>query len=661
LRTQSNSSSPRSNNHKHNPSTGGHSGHGGHTGGPRRLRLDDLIESKPKHTASASTASAPAKAASHSKPEYTPRKAGPAHVSQSDHAPRAPRADRDSRDTRDTRDNRDNRDTRGGQRDNRDTRDQHSHGGPRRGHTGQRDQRSGGPEFVSHSHQPNSGVYAPRGASHPPEIDHTPANIPTAKVVLGSEAVTVTFADLNLAEPLMEALREENYVTPTPIQALTIPTTMSGRDILGCAQTGTGKTAAFALPILHRLVTSKPDTTQRGRPKARVLVLSPTRELATQIAESFKAYGRHTGVTGTVIFGGVGQGNQVRALQRGVDVIVATPGRLLDLMEQRHVDLSGIEVLVLDEADRMLDMGFIKPIREIAAAITTPGRQTLLFSATMPREIMHLADSLLKTPVKVAVTPVASAAPKIEQTLYMVSRMQKLNLLLHILNEQKVTRTVVFSKTKHGSDKLCKKLVQSGVSAVAIHGNKAQNQRDRALDAFKAGRVRVLVATDVAARGLDVDAITHVFNYDLPMEPEGYVHRIGRTGRAGASGIAISFCDHDERDLLRQIERLLAKKIPLSQIPEGLPKHEPRFENTDDSSDDSYGGSSNSYGSRGGQRSYGPASRSSHAPRAHTPRVSGHGGYGHAHPDAPRPAQDSISKPVAKRYFRAGKGVGRAR
>ncbi len=621
MRTQSNSSFPRSNNHKHNPSTGG----------PRRLRLDDLIESKPKHK---SEAGAPAKAASHSKDGHTPRKAGPAH---------APRDTRDSHGSR----------------------DQHSHGGPRRGHghTAQRDQRSGGPEFVSHSHQPNSGVYAPRGASHPPEIDHTPANIPTAKVVPGNEAVTITFADLNLAQPLMDALIEEKYVTPTPIQALTIPTTMSGRDILGCAQTGTGKTAAFALPILHRLVTSKPDTTQRGRPKARVLVLSPTRELATQIAESFKAYGRHTGVTGTVIFGGVGQGNQVRALQRGVDVIVATPGRLLDLMEQRHVDLSGIEVLVLDEADRMLDMGFIKPIREIAAAITTPGRQTLLFSATMPREIMHLADSLLKTPVKVAVTPVASAAPKIEQTLYMVSRMQKLNLLLHILNEQKVTRTVVFSKTKHGSDKLCKKLVQSGVSAVAIHGNKAQNQRDRALDAFKAGRVRVLVATDVAARGLDVDGITHVFNYDLPMEPEGYVHRIGRTGRAGASGIAISFCDHDERDLLRQIERLLAKKIPLSQIPEGLPKHEPRFENTgdsDDSSGDRYSGSSNSYGSRGGQRerNYGPASRSSHAPRAHTPRT---GGHGHAHPDAPRPAQDSISKPVAKRYFRAGKGVGRAR
>lgn len=647
MRTQSNSSSPRSNDHKqHTPSNAS-------TGGPRRLRLDDLIGSKPKH--SGTSGGAPAKAASHPKAEYSPRKASPAHSGQSgqsSHAPRAPRGDRDTRATRDTR---------GGQRDQRDQSGHsgnQSHGGPRRGHT---PQRSGGPEFVSHSHRPHSGVYSPRGASHPPEIDHTPANIPTPKVVLGSEAVTITFADLNLAKPLMDALSEENYVTPTAIQAQTIPTIMGGRDILGCAQTGTGKTAAFALPILHRLITNKVDTTQRGRPKARVLVLSPTRELATQIAESFKAYGRHTGVSGTVIFGGVGQGNQVRALQRGVDVIVATPGRLLDLMEQRHVDLSGIEVLVLDEADRMLDMGFIKPIREIAAAITTPGRQTLLFSATMPREIMHLADSLLKNPVKVAVTPVASAAPKIEQTLYMVSRMQKLNLLLHILNEQKVTRTVVFSKTKHGSDKLCKKLVQSGVSATAIHGNKAQNQRDRALDAFKAGRVRVLVATDVAARGLDVDAISHVFNYDLPMEPEGYVHRIGRTGRAGASGIAISFCDHDERDLLRQIERLLSKKIPLSQIPEGLPKHEPRFENTDDSGDDSFSNSSSSYGSRSAprERNYGPAARSSHAPRAHTPRTGGHSG--HAHPDAPRPAQDSISKPVAKRYFRAGKGVGRSR
>jgi ATP-dependent RNA helicase RhlE len=380
---------------------------------------------------------------------------------------------------------------------------------------------------------------------------------------------SVTFASLNLAAPLLEALSQEGYINPTPIQAKTIPATLAGRDVLGCAQTGTGKTAAFALPILHKLLTEPRDKSHRGRPLSRTLILSPTRELATQIAESFKTYGRHTGVSGTTIYGGVGQGPQVRDLQRGVDVIVATPGRLLDLMEQGHVDLSGITTFVLDEADRMLDMGFITPIRTIAAKIPQ-GRQTLLFSATMPREIQHLAESLMRDPVRVAVTPVASAAPKIEQRLYMVPRQQKLGLLLHLMETEKATRAVVFSKTKHGSDKLCKRLVQMGIPATAIHGNKAQNQRDRALDAFKMGRVRVLVATDVAARGLDVDHISHVFNFDLPMEPEAYVHRIGRTGRAGASGVAISFCDHEERDLLRQIERLSKKPIPAFPLPSGV-------------------------------------------------------------------------------------------
>ena len=379
----------------------------------------------------------------------------------------------------------------------------------------------------------------------------------------------VTFSSLQLAAPVLAALAEEGYVNPTPIQAKTIPTALAGRDVLGCAQTGTGKTAAFALPILHRLITQPRDKSYRGRPLSRALILAPTRELATQIAESFKTYGRHSGVSGTTIYGGVGQGPQVRDLTRGVDVIVATPGRLLDLMEQGHVDLSGIETFVLDEADRMLDMGFIAPIREIAAKVPAK-RQTLLFSATMPKEIQHLAESLLTDPVRVAVSPVSSMAPKIEQRLYHVPRTQKFALLVHQLAAEKAERAVVFSKTKHGADKLCKRLVQMGVTATAIHGNKAQNQRDRALGAFKQGRARVLVATDVAARGLDVDNISHVFNYDLPMEPEAYVHRIGRTGRAGASGIAISFCDSEEKDLLRQIERLTRKSIPTAPLPRDM-------------------------------------------------------------------------------------------
>jgi ATP-dependent RNA helicase RhlE len=380
----------------------------------------------------------------------------------------------------------------------------------------------------------------------------------------------ILFSSLNLAPQILETVEAEGYTTPTPIQAKTIPATLLGRDVLGCAQTGTGKTAAFALPILHKLLTSPRDKSHRGRPLARVLILSPTRELATQIAESFKTYGRNTGVSGTTIYGGVSQRGQVRDLERGIDVIVATPGRLLDLMEQGHVDLSGITTFVLDEADRMLDMGFITPIRDIARKIPKEGRQTLLFSATMPKEIQHLAESLLTDPVRVSVTPVASAAPMIEQRLFMVPRQQKLGLLMHLIEQEKVQRAVVFSKTKHGADKLCKRLVQLGVTATAIHGNKAQNQRDRALDAFKMGRVRVLVATDVAARGLDVDHITHVFNFDLPMEPEAYVHRIGRTGRAGATGISISFCDGEERDLLRQIERLTNKKIPMFPLPTGV-------------------------------------------------------------------------------------------
>jgi len=386
----------------------------------------------------------------------------------------------------------------------------------------------------------------------------------------------IQFSSLGLSDQLLRSLEKEGYTTPTPIQAQAIPPAMEGRDLLGCAQTGTGKTAAFALPILHRLSTQVVDKTRRGPIIPRVLVLSPTRELATQIAESFATYGRNTGLSQTVIFGGVSQYHQVKALHRGVDILVATPGRLMDLMEQRHVNLSGVQVFVLDEADRMLDMGFIQPIRRIAAALPpAANRQTLMFSATMPKEIMHLADSLLRNPVKVAVTPVSSTVALIEQSLYMVPRHSKPALLEHILDDAAITRVLVFTKTKHGADRVARRLEIAGIKSDAIHGNKAQNQRQRALDAFRTGRVRVLVATDVAARGLDVDAISHVINYDLPMEPEAYVHRIGRTGRAGATGIAISFCDHEERGLLRDIERLTGKQLPPVPMPEDMPAATP--------------------------------------------------------------------------------------
>jgi len=417
----------------------------------------------------------------------------------------------------------------------------------------------------------------------------------SASPIVPQSVELVPFTSLGLAEPILEALTQEGYETPTPIQAQTIPAALAGRDVLGCAQTGTGKTAAFALPILHKLISVQGEEMVRER-RPRALILSPTRELATQIAVSFRTYGRHTRVNGTTIFGGVSQRGQVRDLQRGVDVIVATPGRLLDLLEQGYVDLSAIETFVLDEADRMLDMGFINPIREIASKLPAAGgRQTLLFSATMPREIQKLAESLLTNPVRVAVAAVAATMPKIEQRLFMVPRIHKLGLLLHLLDAEKATRAVVFTKTKHGADKLCRRLERANLSATAIHGNKAQNQRDRALDSFREGRSRILVATDVAARGLDVDGISHVFNFDLPMEPEAYVHRIGRTGRAGATGIAISFCDREERDLLRQVERFTKAQIPTFPLPKGVeldtPKDEP--DHRDERRDD-----------RGGDRDY---------------------------------------------------------
>ncbi len=377
------------------------------------------------------------------------------------------------------------------------------------------------------------------------------------------------FADLNLAARLLDTLARQGYETPTPIQAQSIPPILEGRDLLGCAQTGTGKTAAFSLPLIQRLTEGGHGGGRKTKRRVRALILAPTRELAVQIEESLRTYGRGTGLRGTTIFGGVKQSRQVRDLREGVDVIVATPGRLLDLMEQGHVDLGGVECFVLDEADRMLDMGFIDPIRRIARQL--PGeRQTLFFSATMPPKIRKLADSMLRDPVSVAVAPVVSAAPLIEQRLYHVPDEHKTALLRHLLEDAAMVRTVVFTKTKHGAEKLAKKLAGEGIAAGAIHGNKSQSQRQRALDAFRAGHSRVLVATDVASRGLDVDGITHVFNFNLPNEPEAYVHRIGRTGRAGATGQAISFCSREERGHLRGIEQLTGARIDTSSIPHGL-------------------------------------------------------------------------------------------
>ncbi len=368
------------------------------------------------------------------------------------------------------------------------------------------------------------------------------------------------FSTFELSNDLQRALSNAGYEQPTPIQEQAIPPALAGRDMLGCAQTGTGKTAAFALPIIQRLHSSKPPRDGNGKVAIRALVLSPTRELASQIADSFSTYGRFTRLRHVVIFGGVKQYHQARALNRGVDVVIATPGRLQDLMNQGLVDLSRVECFALDEADRMLDMGFIQPIRKIAAELPKT-RQTFLFSATMPKSIQGLAESLLNNPVRVAVTPVASAAPMIEQSVHMVHRAEKQNTLERLLRGNTIERALVFTRTKHGADKVCKKLGLAGIPAGSIHGNKSQAQRERALDGFRRGRSRVLVATDVAARGLDVDGISHVFNFDLPNEPEVYVHRIGRTGRAGATGIAISFCDSEERGFLRAIERLTGSRL----------------------------------------------------------------------------------------------------
>ncbi|MCC7011475.1 MAG: DEAD/DEAH box helicase [Planctomycetes bacterium] len=369
-----------------------------------------------------------------------------------------------------------------------------------------------------------------------------------------------SFSELALIEPLQQAIRDSGYVEPTPIQVQAIPVLLQGKDLLGCAKTGTGKTAAFALPILQRL------STRTDRPHARsmrTLVIVPTRELAAQVAESFKTYGARLRLSVAVIFGGVGQGPQVRALARGVDVLVATPGRLLDLKSQGHIDLGRVEVLVLDEADQMLDMGFIPDVRRILGAVPRK-RQTLLFSATMPPTIAQLAESILSQPVKVTITPPASTVELIEQSVYFVTRSGKPSLLAKLLSKPEVGRALVFTRTKRGADRVAKRLTQDGLPAHAIHGNKSQGQRERTLDSFREGRSRILVATDIAARGIDIDAITHVVNYEIPNVAETYVHRIGRTGRAGATGIAISLCDAEERAYVLDIERLIKRSIPVA-------------------------------------------------------------------------------------------------
>ncbi len=366
-----------------------------------------------------------------------------------------------------------------------------------------------------------------------------------------------TFAELDLIEPVQRALADENYETPTPIQAQTIPPAILGRDVLGCAQTGTGKTAAFALPILNRLG----HRNRKAIPNHPfVLVLAPTRELAIQIGQSFATYGRHLRLRQALVYGGVSQGSQVRALNRGAHILVATPGRLLDLMNQGHIELQRLEVLVLDEADRMLDMGFLPDLKRIIRHLPAK-RQSLFFSATMPPKIIELTQQLLTNPISVNVTPKSTSVEKIEQRVLFVERSGKQALLRKILRAGGVERALVFTKTKRAANMLAEHLVRGGIKATAIHGNKSQNARQRALEAFRHKQVQVLVATDVAARGIDIDGITHVVNFDLPIEPESYVHRIGRTGRAGAEGIALSFCSARERQELRAIERLIGQAL----------------------------------------------------------------------------------------------------
>lgn len=391
----------------------------------------------------------------------------------------------------------------------------------------------------------------------------------------------MSFLSLSIVEPILKALKEEGYTTPTPIQTQSIPIVLKGIDLLGCAQTGTGKTAAFAIPILQLLSANQINEKKK---RVRSLIVTPTRELAIQIGESFNAYGRHTGLTNTVIFGGVNQNPQTAILRNGVDIIIATPGRLLDLMNQGFISLRDVEIFVLDEADRMLDMGFIHDVKKLLT-ILPKKRQSLFFSATMPPEIVKLASSILQNPEKVSVTPVSSTVDIIQQKVYFVDRINKNGLLIDVLKDTNIKTALVFTRTKHGADKVVKILEKNQIKTEAIHGNKSQNARQRALTNFKAQTTRVLVATDIAARGIDVDDLEYVINYEMPNIAETYVHRIGRTGRAGAKGTALSFCDAEEKAYLKDIEKLIAKKIPvveehgyplMNHNPVKEPKHQGR-------------------------------------------------------------------------------------
>jgi ATP-dependent RNA helicase RhlE len=417
-----------------------------------------------------------------------------------------------------------------------------------------------------------------------------------------------SFADLDLIPPLLRALEDEGYQTPTPIQAEAIPQLLQGRDLLGIAQTGTGKTAAFSLPVIQHLWRSR----SGGARRIRALIISPTRELAAQIGDRFVAYGAHLDLRSAVIFGGVSQRPQVAGLRRGLDILVATPGRLLDLSDQGHVDLSAVEYLVLDEADRMLDMGFIRDIRRILSLIPAK-RQSLLFSATMPDSIADLAASFLHNPARVEVVPESTPVEIIEQTVMFVPHAEKRSLLADLLADPAITSTIVFTRTKHGANRVVKHLDRIGVSSAAIHGNKSQGARTRALDGFKDGTVRVLVATDVAARGIDVEDISHVINFDLPHPAEVYVHRIGRTGRAGASGKAISFCDETEGDYLRAIEKLIDQRLAVNEdhpwhdpgIRDAVPPPQPQRGRGGGRDGGGRGGGRSGGGGRGGGRSGG--------------------------------------------------------
>lgn len=371
----------------------------------------------------------------------------------------------------------------------------------------------------------------------------------------------MSFEKLSLIAPILRALETQGYTAPTPIQSQAIPVVLAKRDLLACSQTGTGKTAAFAIPILQLLYKEK-QVEQSGARHIKTLILTPTRELAIQIAENFRDYGAHTGLRHLVIYGGVSPQTQIQSLRQGTDILIATPGRLLDLWQQGHINLRYIHQFVLDEADRMLDMGFIHDVKRVITKLPEK-RQTLFFSATMPTEIAQLANSILTNPEKVAVTPVSSTAEKVEQRLYYTDKTTKRSLLIHVLKDASITSALVFTRTKHGADRVAKELNKAQISASAIHGDKSQNARQRALTDFKGGRIRVLVATDIAARGIDVDNLSHVINYEIPNVPETYVHRIGRTGRGGASGIALSFCDEEERAYVKDITKLIAQQIPV--------------------------------------------------------------------------------------------------